>query len=83
VAPFLEISRADFYGGGAQSYAKAWLLVHLLKNGPSKYKELYRQYMTKLETMSGVEATRAVFDAKVMATIDADLETYRNSLKTP
>jgi hypothetical protein len=80
VAPFLEISRADFYGGGVQSYARGWLLVHLLKNGPSKYKDLYRQYMTKLETMSGVEATRAVFDAKVMATIDADLEAYRQSI---
>ena len=80
VADFLRITPAAFYAGSHHSYAQAWLLVHLLKHGPNKYRDLYKALMAKLETMGGAEAVHAVFDEKGLATLDADLEAYRKSL---
>ena len=79
-AKFLQITPAAFYAGGRHSYAQAWLLVHIMRHGVGKYRDLYKALMSKLETSSGSDAVREVFDEKTMSTIDAELEAYRQTL---
>ena len=80
LASFLEIRPRDFYATAPHSYAQGWLVVHFLRHGPLKYRELYRSFMTRLETEAGAEAVNAVFDEKVLSSMDADLATYLKSL---
>jgi len=79
LARFLFIRPKDFYGSPELSYAQAWLLVHMLQHGTARHKELFRAYLAKLETSSGADATREVFDEATIKTLDADLDRYRDA----
>jgi tetratricopeptide (TPR) repeat protein len=80
LAQFLFVSPKDFYAGSHRSYAQAWLLVHMLRHGTPKHRDLYRDLLTRLETSTAEEAVRAVFDEATIATLDRDLDAYRKSL---
>ena len=80
---FLSMTRAEFYRGNHHSYAQAWLLVHMLKHGNAKHRELYRTLLARLETTGGRDATREVFPAEILPTLDADLAAWRVTLAKP
>ena len=78
---FLAMSPGHFYRGGRHSYAQAWLLVHMLKHGSAKHRELYKSLLTRLETTSGDDAMREVFPRESLAALDSDLAAWRLTLQ--
>lgn len=80
LAKFLYVEPEAFYGDGHRSYAQAWLLVHMMRHGQGKHRDLYRALLTQMETKPADDAVCAVFTDKVMETLDAELEAYRASL---
>jgi tetratricopeptide (TPR) repeat protein len=77
---FLPMTSSQFYKGGHHSYAQAWLLVHMLKHGSSKHRDLYKSLMTRLETTAGRDATREVFPDAILSALDGDLAAHRLTL---
>jgi hypothetical protein len=73
---FLHVPHKDFYEGGHRSYAQAWLMVHMLRHGSTKHRELYRALLAKLETSAADEAVRTVFPASIVPGLDADLRAH-------
>jgi len=79
LAQFLAMGPRDFYRTGRIAYAQAWLLVHMMKHGTPKQRDLYKNLMARLETSSATESVAAVFTEDVMRTLDQELESYRLS----
>ncbi len=77
---FVRIRPRDFYATSPGSYAQAWLFLHLLQHGTQKHRDLFKAFMTRLETASGGEAVDAVFDDATLEALDKDLEAHRTTL---
>jgi hypothetical protein len=77
---FTRIKPKEFYATAPQSYAQAWLLVHMLHHGSTKHRELRVNLMKRLLTQPGSEAVREAFVPSLLPTLDADLLAYRVAL---
>ncbi|MBL9086676.1 MAG: DUF1570 domain-containing protein [Planctomycetia bacterium] len=77
---WVRIKPRDFYATSPHSYAQAWLFLHLLQHGTQKHRDLFKAFLTRLETASGSEAVDAVFDDATLAALDKDLAAHRAAL---
>lgn len=82
---FLTIRSRTFYAdeNSDLTYAQAWLFCHMLQHGKPRHRELYKAFLTALETLSGVEAMAKVFDPASLALLDGELEAWRTELASP
>jgi hypothetical protein len=52
----------------------------MLRHGTPRHRDLYRDFLARLEGSSGDEATRAVFDDATVAALETDLARYLETL---
>jgi tetratricopeptide (TPR) repeat protein len=79
---FVRIRPKDFYATSPGSYAQAWLFLHMLQHGTQKHRDLFKAFLTRLETSSGAEAVAALLDDATLAGLDKDLEAHRVTMKS-
>ena len=81
MAEFVRIRPAAFYRTSPHSYAQAWLVADLLRQGTPRHKELYRTLLSRLETAAGTEAVAATFDDATLRALDDDLRARLAALR--
>jgi tetratricopeptide (TPR) repeat protein len=78
---FLHIPARLFYADAGTSYAYSWGLVHFLRNGDRKRKEIFgRLWKLLLEGTPGNEAVEQAFRGVDLATLQAELRTHVRGL---
>ena len=83
LAEFLVEGPRTFYAGGRQSYAQAWLLVHMLRHGTAAQRELFDALIARLATETPRAAVEAVFPAASLPDLDRALASYRTTITAP
>ncbi len=71
LADFLTLSPREFYRGGARNYAQAWALVHMLRHGSARWKDLFQDLLADLEAMPMHEALEKAFGHVPPAELEA------------
>ena len=73
---FLALSPPRFYAGGAQSYAQAWALVHMLREGEAVHRALFKELVEALQTGSPTEALATLFPEEKAEALGRALKVY-------
>jgi tetratricopeptide (TPR) repeat protein len=80
---YVEQSAKAFYARGFPNYAQGWLVVHLMRHGPSKYRDLFKKMISRLETGGGAEVQADVLDEATLSAFDADLAAHLARIAKP
>ncbi|MCP5069279.1 MAG: DUF1570 domain-containing protein [bacterium] len=73
---FFALTAAEFYERGHPSYAQAWSLVHLLLEGDTKYRKLFKALVRALDKGSTKSAMATVFTDDVMDSLELAVERH-------
>jgi hypothetical protein len=73
---FVRQPEHAFYERGFASYAQGWLVVHMMRHGAPRWRELLKNLLAKLETSSASEASAALLDDDTLQAMDSELHAY-------
>ncbi len=77
---FLHWSREEFYGAAPYSYAQAWALMHLLKEGTSEQRALFQALLDEFQAQAAVEVIRAHFPEASLPALETELQAHIRGL---
>ena len=78
---FLHWTRADFYPAAPHSYAQAWALMHLLREGTAKQRALFKTLLEEFQNAPPSEVIRKHFPASSLGTWKTALEAHIGRLR--
>ena len=73
---FFALKPAQFYERGHLSYAQAWSIVHLMRNGDRKYRKLFKDLVGALENGSAAKAMASVMTDDVIDSLEVAVEMH-------
>ena len=79
---FLAWSRSEFYADAPRSYAQAWALMHLLKEGKPQHRRLFKQLMEDLPNRPPAEVIRDRFPEHTLRSLTTALQGHVGSMRS-